>query len=131
MIEDINNDHFFTSAKTPLRSDAFELSDDEKVAKITEDVKNILHTLGMDLTDDSLKDTPKRVAKMFVKEIFGGLNPDKKPSSSTFQNNYKYGEMLVKKTSFYIPHASIICCLLWAELMLPIFQRELWLGYQK
>ena len=97
MIEDINNDHFFTSAKTPLRSDAFELSDDEKVAKITEDVRNILQTLGMDLTDDSLKDTPKRVAKMFVKEIFGGLHPDKKPSASTFQNNYKYGEMLVEK----------------------------------
>ncbi len=97
MTEDINDEHFFTSAKTPLRDDAFKLTDDEKVAKITEDVKNILQTLGMDLNDDSLKDTPKRVAKMFVTEIFGGLNPARKPSSSTFKNNYKYGEMLVEK----------------------------------
>jgi GTP cyclohydrolase I len=57
----------------------------------------MLLTLGMDLTDDSLKGTPNRVAKMFVKEIFGGLNPDKKPKASTFDNNYKYGEMLVEK----------------------------------
>ena len=51
----------------------------------------------MDLTDDSLKGTPNRVAKMFVKEIFGGLNPARKPKASTFENGYKYGEMLVEK----------------------------------
>src|SRR5690606_6814067 len=76
---------------------AFLISDDEKIASIKKDVENILNTLGMDLTDDSLKGTPNRVAKMFVKEIFGGLNPAKKPSSSTFENKYKYGEMLVEK----------------------------------
>ena len=58
---------------------------------------DILKILGMDLTDDSLKGTPNRVAKMFVKEIFGGLNPAKKPRASTFSNKYGYGEMLVEK----------------------------------
>lgn len=95
--EEIGDDHIGTSEYTPIRLDAFEKSDDEKIELIREDVKNILQTLGMDLTDDSLKGTPNRVAKMFVKEIFGGLNPDKKPSSSTFDNKYKYGEMLVEK----------------------------------
>jgi GTP cyclohydrolase I len=51
----------------------------------------------MDLTDDSLKGTPKRVAKAYVKEIFGGLNPERRPSASTFENKYEYGEMLVEK----------------------------------
>ena len=97
LIEEIGDDHIGTSAETPLREDAFEISDDKKIQAIEEDVAHILHTLGMDLTDDSLKGTPRRVAKMFVKEIFGGLNPAKKPSPSTFDNNYKYGEMLVEK----------------------------------
>lgn len=97
LIEEIGDDHIGTSAETPLRVDAFEISDDKKIQAIEEDIAHILHTLGMDLTDDSLKGTPRRVAKMFVKEIFGGLNPAKKPSPSTFDNNYKYGEMLVEK----------------------------------
>jgi GTP cyclohydrolase I len=95
--DEIGNNHIGTSAENPLRNDAFELSDEDKINAIKKDVENILTTLGMDLTDDSIKGTPNRVAKMFVKEIFGGLNPNKKPSSSTFQNNYKYGEMLVEK----------------------------------
>jgi GTP cyclohydrolase I len=96
-LDDIGESHIATSAQTPLRSDAFAIDDDEKIASIKKDVENILLTLGMDLTDDSLKGTPNRVAKMFVKEIFGGLNPARKPSSSTFENKYKYGEMLVEK----------------------------------
>lgn len=95
--EEIGNNHIATSAVNPLRKDAFEKSDDEKIALIKKDVENILITLGMDLTDDSLSGTPNRVAKMFVKEIFGGLHPNKKPGSSTFQNHYKYNEMLVEK----------------------------------
>lgn len=95
--EQIGENHIATCADTPLRADAFTLSDDEKIESIKSDVERILTTLGMDLTDDSLKGTPNRVAKMFVKEIFGGLNPAKKPSSSTFDNKYKYGEMLVEK----------------------------------
>ncbi len=95
--EELGNNHIATSAENPVRKDAFDISDDQKIELIKVDVENILKTLGMDLTDDSLKGTPNRVAKMFVKEIFGGLNPNKKPNSSTFENNYKYGEMLVEK----------------------------------
>ena len=96
-IDEIGDDHIGSSAKTPLREDAFDISDQEKIERIQESVKDILNTLGMDLNDDSLKGTPKRVAKAFVNEIFGGLNPANKPKLSTFDNNYKYGEMLVEK----------------------------------
>ncbi|NND63313.1 MAG: GTP cyclohydrolase I FolE [Flavobacteriaceae bacterium] len=96
-IEALGNDHVGTSSETPMRDDAFEMSDIEKIAAIKDKVKDILETLGMDLTDDSLKGTPSRVAKMFVQEIFGGLHPDRKPKASTFENKYKYGEMLVEK----------------------------------
>lgn len=93
----IGDDHVGSSSETPLRQDAFELTSSEKIDIIKGDVKHILETLGLDLTDDSLKGTPNRVAKMFVNEIFGGLDPSKKPSASTFDNKYKYGEMLVEK----------------------------------
>ncbi|MGO1728368.1 MAG: GTP cyclohydrolase I FolE [Flavobacteriaceae bacterium] len=95
--EDIGDNHIATSTENPLRADAFELSDEKKIELIQGDVKNILDTLGMDLKDDSLKGTPKRVAKMFVNEIFSGLNPANKPKASTFDNKYQYGEMLVEK----------------------------------
>lgn len=95
--DDLGNDHVGSSADTPMRKDAFALSDDEKIERIKKNVSDIMHTLGLDLTDDSLSGTPNRVAKMYVKEIFGGLHPNKKPSASTFDNKYKYGEMLVEK----------------------------------
>ena len=95
--EEMDNDHLSAAEDTPLREDAFDLNDDQKIEKIQASVRDILTTLGMDLTDDSLNDTPKRVAKMFVKDIFGGLNPERKPKSSSFDNKYKYGEMLVEK----------------------------------
>ena len=95
--KNLGDNHVATSAINPIREDAFKLSDSEKIESIKKDVASILETLGMDLTDDSLKGTPNRVAKMFVNEIFGGLNPSKKPKASTFDNNYKYGEMLVEK----------------------------------
>ena len=96
-LDEIGDSHFSSNAKNPLREDAFDITDEEKIEKIKKDVENILQTLGMDLTDDSIKGTPNRVEKMFVKEIFGGLNPAKQPKASTFDNNYKYGEMLVEK----------------------------------
>jgi GTP cyclohydrolase I len=96
-IEELGDNHIGSSEDTPLRKDAFKLSDDQKIESIKADVQRILTTLGMDLEDDSLKGTPNRVAKMFVKEIFAGLHPDKKPKASTFENKYKYGEMLVEK----------------------------------
>ncbi|MBU2973776.1 MULTISPECIES: GTP cyclohydrolase I FolE [unclassified Zobellia] len=95
--EDLGDDHVSTSEDTPLRKDAFVLSDDEKIERIQGNIREVLLTLGLDLDDDSLKGTPNRVAKMFVKEIFGGLHPDRKPKASTFSNKYKYGEMLVEK----------------------------------
>jgi len=96
-LEDLGEDHVGSSAKTPLRADALDLTDAEKIERIQKNVYEILDTLGMDLTDDSLQGTPKRVAKSFVNELFSGLNPDNKPRLSTFDNNYKYGEMLVEK----------------------------------
>ena len=96
-LDAIGNDHFSKSAATPLREDAFKISKDEKILLIQEKVKDILDVLGMDLNDDSLKGTPLIVAKMFVNEIFGGLDPKSKPKASTFENSYKYGEMLVEK----------------------------------
>jgi GTP cyclohydrolase I len=93
----LENEHIGTSENTPMRNDAFKLSNEEKIDIIKDDVRHIMETLGLDLTDDSLKGTPNRVAKMFVKEIFGGLDPNKKPKASTFDNKYKYGEMLVEK----------------------------------
>lgn len=96
-MESLGDDHIGTSSDTPLRKDAFILNNDEKIEIIMDDVRHIMETLGLDLSDDSLNGTPKRVAKMFVNEIFGGLDPKKKPKSSTFDNKYKYGEMLVEK----------------------------------
>ncbi|GAA0756118.1 GTP cyclohydrolase I FolE [Psychroflexus lacisalsi] len=95
--EEIGDNHIATSYENPVRNDAFDMTEDEKIEKIKGHVYEIMHTLGMDMTDDSLMGTPKRVAKMYVNEIFGGLNPEKKPKASTFENNYKYGEMLVEK----------------------------------
>tara|TARA_R100001369_G_scaffold58488_2_gene85418 strand:+ start:2204 stop:2884 length:681 start_codon:yes stop_codon:yes gene_type:complete len=95
--EELGDDHVSAAEDTPLRKDAFVLSDEEKIERIRGSVNEIMLTLGLDLDDDSLKGTPNRVAKMFVQEIFGGLNPKKRPKSSTFENKYKYGEMLVEK----------------------------------
>ncbi|HAI18484.1 MAG TPA: GTP cyclohydrolase I FolE, partial [Xanthomarina gelatinilytica] len=95
--ESLGDNHVGSSSDTPMREDAFKLTNEEKIDIIKDDVQHIMETLGLDLTDDSLKGTPNRVAKMFVKELFGGLNPDKKPNASTFENKYQYGEMLVEK----------------------------------
>ncbi|MEO1097925.1 MAG: GTP cyclohydrolase I, partial [Bacteroidota bacterium] len=86
-----------TSADTPLREDAFVKSDEEKMANIEKLFGGIMEELGLDLTDDSLKGTPYRVAKMYVKELFEGLNPENKPSLSVFDNKYQYNKMLVEK----------------------------------
>lgn len=96
-IDLIGDNHISTSSDTPMKKDAFELSNEEKIELIKSDVKHIMETLGLDLSDDSLSGTPKRVAKMFVNELFSGLDPKNKPKASTFDNKYKYGEMLVEK----------------------------------
>jgi GTP cyclohydrolase I len=95
--EELGEDHVQTSDVTPIREDAFEKSDEEKISIIKKNIREIMHTLGLDLNDDSLMGTPARVAKMFVKEIFSGLKPELRPKSSIFENKYNYGEMLVEK----------------------------------
>ena len=98
----IGDEHIATSADTPLRADAFDMDDKTKMRKIEEHFREIMNVLGLDLTDDSLRGTPKRVAKMYVQEIFSGLNPKNKPEIALFENKYKYKEMLVEKDiTFY------------------------------
>lgn len=91
------DDHAMLNVETPIREDAFDLSDSEKRALIEKDIEHILETLGMDLNDDSIRGTPYRVAKMYVNEIFSGLHPENKPKTSVFDNKYRYGEMLIEK----------------------------------
>jgi GTP cyclohydrolase I len=95
--ESVGEDHSSSAEDTPIRPDAFVLSDEEKIERIEDSVRDIMLTLGLDLDDDSLKGTPRRVAKMYVEEVFSGLHPKRKPKASTFKNKYKYGEMLVEK----------------------------------
>jgi GTP cyclohydrolase IA len=100
--DEIGDDHIMTSVETPMHADAFKLSDAEKMAKIEHHFREIMHTMGLDLTDDSLKGTPHRVAKMYIKEIFSGLNPENKPKVALFDNKYRYFDMLVEKDiTFY------------------------------
>ena len=93
----IEEDHHFTGIETPMRKDAFELDDASKVDMIEEQFRKIMTVLGLDLTDDSLRNTPRRVAKMFVKEIFKGLDPANKPEITLFENKYQYSDMLLEK----------------------------------
>jgi len=96
-VEEIGDQHFLTSLETPMRDDAFRLDEDLKMELIAEHFKSIMEILGLDLNDDSLKGTPERVAKMYVREIFSGLNPENKPSVTLFENKYRYDQMLVEK----------------------------------
>lgn len=93
----LGDDHVGTSLETPLRADAFEVDDDLKMELIEKHFREIMNIMGLDLEDDSLKGTPHRVAKMYVQEVFSGLNPQNKPSIKLFENKYQYREMLVEK----------------------------------
>lgn len=98
----MGDEHISSSKDTPLRPDAFEIDDELKIELIQKHFAEIMNILGLDLTDDSLKGTPNRVAKMYVKEIFSGLNPKNKPDVKLFENKYNYNEMLVEKNiTFY------------------------------
>ncbi|MFD0990934.1 GTP cyclohydrolase I FolE [Mariniflexile jejuense] len=100
--EDIGDDHLYTGLQTPMKKDAFKLSDSEKKHRISLLFEEIMDVMGLDLTDDSLKGTPERVAKMYIDEIFSGLNPANKPKIALFDNKYQYNQMLVEKNiSFY------------------------------
>ncbi|PTX62177.1 GTP cyclohydrolase I [Kordia periserrulae] len=100
--DEIGDEHLLTGMETPMRSDAFEMSDEDKKEKIAYHFTEIMETLGLDLTDDSLQGTPKRVAKMYIEEIFSGLNPKNKPKVALFDNKYQYNQMLIEKNiQFY------------------------------
>ena len=100
--DEIGDDHLYTGIETPLREDAFDVSDENKKEQIAYLFEEIMDVMGLDLTDDSLKGTPKRVAKMYIDEIFSGLNPTNKPKIALFDNKYNYNQMLVEKNiSFY------------------------------
>ena len=93
----MGNNHIATAYETPIRKDAFAKSDQEKINNIQHYFEKIMLELGLDLTDDSLSGTPYRVAKMYVKELFYGLNPRNKPKLSTFKNKYGYKKMLIEQ----------------------------------
>jgi GTP cyclohydrolase I len=93
----IGEEHIGTSIDNPLREDAFEMDDESKIELIQKHFREIMLLLGLDLRDDSLKGTPYRVAKMYVKEVFSGLNPANKPRIKLFDNKYQYNEMLIEK----------------------------------
>ena len=100
--EEIGDDHLYTSLETPMKKDAFKLSNEEKKQRIALLFEEIMDVMGLDLTDDSLKGTPERVAKMYIDEIFCGLDPKNKPKVALFENKYRYNQMLVEKNiSFY------------------------------
>jgi len=101
---DHDDDHAMTSFETPLRPDAFDLDDETKIDKIEEHFREIMNILGLDLTDDSLAGTPRRVAKMYVKEVFSGLNPKNQPAPRLFENKYHYDQMLVEKDITFYSH---------------------------
>ncbi len=92
-----NIEKLLANIKTPVRPDAQKMPDEEKMKLIEEKMHDVLDILGLDLSDDSLSGTPRRVAKMFVKEIFKGLSSENMPKLSSFENKYKYGQMLVEK----------------------------------
>lgn len=99
---EIGDDHLYTGLETPMKPEAFKLSDEEKKQRIAILFEEIMDVMGLDLTDDSLKGTPKRVAKMYIDEIFSGLNPQNKPKIALFDNKYQYNQMLVEKNiTFY------------------------------
>jgi GTP cyclohydrolase I len=97
LVDELGDVHGATSIDTPLRADAFELDDETKIDQIEGHFRAIMETLGLDLTDDSLRGSPRRVAKMYVNEIFRGLNPENKPTATLFDNKFRYNEMLVEK----------------------------------
>jgi GTP cyclohydrolase IA len=112
-IEELGDAHLGSSIDTPLRADAFVVTDERKIDLIESHFAKIMQTLGLDMRDDSLRGTPRRVAKMFVQEIFSGLNPDNAPAISVFDNKFRYGQMLVEKNI----HVSSTC----EHHFLPIF----------
>ena len=102
--DDFDDSHYLSSFETPLRADAFDVEDEVKIERIEKHFREIMNILGLDLTDDSLNGTPRRVAKMYVKEVFSGLNPKNRPNARLFDNKYNYDQMLVEKDITFYSH---------------------------
>ncbi len=101
-MDEIGDDHIGNSIETPMKENAFDLSDVDKKERIAHLFAEIMDVMGLDLSDDSLSGTPMRVAKMYIDEVFSGLNPKNKPKIALFDNKYKYQQMLVEKNiTFY------------------------------
>jgi len=108
IIEEMGDEHKASSVDTPMRADAFDKTDEEKIALIEPHFRAIMETIGMDLSDDSLRGTPLRVAKMYVKELFQGLNPANMPSMTLFEINFSTMKCWSKKISISTPIVSTI-----------------------
>ena len=106
-IHEVGDYHLYTGLKTPMKPTAFLISDQEKKEKIAKLFGEIMDVMGLDLTDDYLKGTPERVAKMYIDEIFSGLNPNNKPKIALFDNIYQYNQMLVEKNTVSYTHLTL------------------------
>ena len=129
--DDIAEDHFSSAADTPLRPDAFEQDDEQKIEKIEKHFREIMHILGLDLTDDSLKGTPRRVAKMYVKEVFSGLNPKNRPHARLFENKYNYDQMLVEKDITFYSHCEHHFVPIYGKIHVAYFSSGKVIGFSK
>src|SRR5688572_22103673 len=131
-LDDLGDDHVASSsAETPMRPDAFELNDEEKIEKIEKHFREIMHILGLDLNDDSLNGTPRRVAKMFVKEVFSGLNPKNRPHARLFENKYNYDQMLVEKDITFYSHCEHHFVPIYGKAHVAYFSSEKVIGLSK
>jgi len=100
--DELGDNHSFTSLETPMRDDAFDLTNEEKINQIEYHFQQIMQVMGLNMDDESLSGTPRRVAKMYINEIFSGLDPLHKPHPTLFSNHYDYNQMLVEKNiTFY------------------------------
>ena len=122
--DDFDDNHYLSSFETPLRSDAFDLDDEVKIERIEKHFREIMNILGLDLTGDSLNGTPRRVAKMYVKEVFSGLNPKNRPNARLFDNKYNYDQMLVEKDITFYSHCEHHFVPIYGKHTLPIFRLE-------
>ncbi len=104
LMNELEEDHVGSADQTPMRADAFQMDDELKMELISKHFKEIMHILGLDLEDDSLQGTPNRVAKMYVQEVFSGLNPKNRPIPKLFENKYNYDQMLVEKDITFYSH---------------------------
>src|SRR5688572_11788763 len=129
--DDLGDDHIASASDTPMRPDAFDLDDEEKIVRIEKHFREIMQILGLDLNDDSLNGTPRRVAKMYVKEVFSGLNPKNRPHARLFENKYNYDQMLVEKDITFYSHCEHHFVPIYGKAHVAYFSSEKVIGLSK